>query len=120
LRDQSGIKSSSFSSFVLVLDCDDEDDEEDDINKNAFNSAKRGMKAFDEFRQKTVWRTGLILLFAEKCPETWGRRAQSNRYPDLGLKPHSAFPLPVAVEFVAVTVAQPSRIHTGFPDIGSR
>jgi hypothetical protein len=24
----------------------------------------------------------------------------------------------VALEFVAVTVAQPSRIHTGFPDIG--
>jgi|ERR1035438_8248741 hypothetical protein len=45
------------------------------------------------------------------------RRAQSNRYPDLGFKPHSAFPLPVALEFVAVTVAQPSRILTGFPDI---
>jgi hypothetical protein len=45
------------------------------------------------------------------------RRAQSNRYPDFGLKPHSAFPLPVALEFVAVTVAQPLRIFTGFPDI---
>jgi hypothetical protein len=52
LRDQRGIESSSFSSIVLVLGCDDEDDDEDDANKNAFNSAKRGMKAFDEFRQK--------------------------------------------------------------------
>ena len=30
------------------------------------------MKAFDESRQKTIWRTGLILLFAEKRPETFG------------------------------------------------
>jgi hypothetical protein len=52
LRDQRRIESSSFSSLVLVLDYDYEDDDEDDINKNAFNSAKRGMKAFDEFRQK--------------------------------------------------------------------
>jgi hypothetical protein len=44
LRDQRGIKSSSFSSFVLALDY--EDDDEGDINKNAFNSAKREMKAF--------------------------------------------------------------------------
>jgi hypothetical protein len=50
LRDQRGIESSSFSSIVLVLDYDDEDG--DDTNKNAFNSAKRGMKAFDEFRRK--------------------------------------------------------------------
>src|SRR6185312_867739 len=59
---------------------------------------------------------GLILLFAEKLLLSQ-RRAQSNRYPDFGLKPHSAFPLPVALEFVAVTVAQPLRILTGFPDI---
>jgi hypothetical protein len=52
LRDQRGIESSSFSSFFLVLDYDYEDDDGDDVNKNAFNSAKRGMKAFDEFRQK--------------------------------------------------------------------
>jgi len=44
-------------------------------------------------------------------------RAQSNRYPGFSLKPHSAFPLPVALEFVAVTVAQPSPILTAFPDI---
>jgi len=50
LRDQRG--NESFSSIVLVLDYDYEDDDEDDINKNAFNSAKRGMKAFDEFRRK--------------------------------------------------------------------
>jgi hypothetical protein len=52
LRDQRGIESSSFSSFVLVPNYDYEDDDEDGINKNAFNSAKQGMKAFDEFRQK--------------------------------------------------------------------
>jgi hypothetical protein len=72
------------------------------------------------------------------------RRAQPNRYPDFGLKPPSRLPeaidgLDLAVdgkrlpayqpstlnyqplqwlwEFVAVTVAQPSRISTGFPDI---
>jgi hypothetical protein len=50
------------------------------------------------------------------------RRAQPNRYPDFGLIPPSR--LPAAAErgsgfweFVAVTVAQPSRIFTGFPDI---
>jgi hypothetical protein len=53
LRDQRGIESSLFSSFGLVLDQDYEDDHKDEAeNKNAFNSAKRGMKAFDEFRQK--------------------------------------------------------------------
>jgi hypothetical protein len=72
LRDQRGIESSSFSSFILVLDYDYEDDDEDGINKNAFNSAKRGMKAFDEFRPAPAGRTGLILLFAEKRPETLG------------------------------------------------
>jgi hypothetical protein len=44
--------------------------------------------------QKQFGRTGLILLFAEKLAgeNPWPRRAQSNRYPDFGLKPHSAFP----------------------------
>jgi hypothetical protein len=30
------------------------------------------MKAFDEFRPAHTERTGPILLFAEKCPETFG------------------------------------------------
>ena len=51
----------------------------------------------------------------------FNRRAQPDRYPDFGFKPHSAFPSrvrgAVALEFVAVTVAQPLRIFTGFPDI---
>ena len=72
MRDQRGIESSSFSAFVLVLDYDHEDDDEDAINKNAFNSAKRGLKASDEFRPALTGRTGLILLFAEKCSETPG------------------------------------------------
>ena len=76
------------------------------------------MKANQESERKTVQSAGLILLFAEKFGRSFlrPRRAQSNRYPDFGFKPHSAFPLPVALEFVAVTVAQPSRIFTGFPD----
>jgi len=37
-------------------------------NKNAFTAAKRGMKAFYVSAQKRIGRTGLILLFAEKCP----------------------------------------------------
>jgi hypothetical protein len=117
LRDQSGIESSSFSSFELVLDYDYEDDDEDEIKQKRLQPRNTENEGIRRVPPEIVWRTGLILLFAEKCPETWGRRAQSNRYPDLGLKPHSAFPLPVALEFVAVTVAQPSRIHTGFPDI---
>jgi len=92
LRDQRGNESSLFPSFVRDLDYGCEDGEEDDKNKNAFNSAKRGMKAFDEFRPALAGRTGLILPFAEKCPETWGRRAQPNRYPDFGLKPYSRLP----------------------------
>jgi hypothetical protein len=63
LRDQRETESSSFSSIVLVLDYDYEDDDEDDTNKNAFNSAKRGMKASDEILSKTVRQAGLILLF---------------------------------------------------------
>jgi hypothetical protein len=66
---------------------------------------------------KTVHRAGLILLFAEKLSNCFDDERKSNRYPDFGLKPHSAFPFPVALEFVAVTVAQPLRIFTGFPDI---
>jgi len=30
------------------------------------------MKAFDEFCRKTIRQTGPILLFAEKCSETFG------------------------------------------------
>ena len=40
------------SSFVLVLDDDFEDDEEDAKNKNAFRPANQGMKAFNEFWRK--------------------------------------------------------------------
>jgi hypothetical protein len=72
--------------------------------------------------QKQSERTGLIFLFAEKCPDTLGA---DERNPTgiltwaSNLIPPSRFASEtVALEFVAVTVAQPSRIHTGFPDIG--
>ena len=44
--------------------------------------------------QKQFERTGLILLFAEKSAgeNPQPRRAQSNWYPDFGLKPHSRLP----------------------------
>ena len=72
--------------------------------------------------QKQSGRTGLIFLFAEKRPDTLGA---DERNPTgiltwaSNLIPPSRFASEtVALEFVAVTVAQPSRIHTGFPDIG--
>jgi hypothetical protein len=117
-------------------------------NKKPPDFANEEWRKFDE-PPKTVWRAGLILLFAEKLREQlrvercwlrdkspkspkpltinqqlktnsyFQRRGQSNRYPDFGFKPYSTFPIlrSVVLEFVAVTVAQPSRIHTGFPDI---
>jgi hypothetical protein len=123
LRDQRETESSSFSSIVLVLDYDYEDDDEDDTNKNAFNSAKRRMKASNGSCRKRFDRLASSFSLTEKSAahNERPRRAQPNRYPDSGLKPHSAFPFRTAEqwlgEFVAVTVAQPSRIFTGFPDI---
>jgi hypothetical protein len=68
--------------------------------------------------QKQIGWTGLILLFAEKCPkrgadecnQTGILTSASNLIPPSRLAS-------VALEIVAVTVAQPSRILTGFPDI---
>ena len=77
------------------------------------------MKAFNESRRKRIGRLGSILLFAEKCPETFGadERIQtgiltwaSDLFPPSRLAA-------VALGIVAVTVAQPSRILNGFPDI---
>jgi len=64
---------------------------------------------------------GLILLFAEKCPDTLGAD-ECNQTGILtsasNLIPPSRFASEtVALEFVAVTVAQPSPIFTEFPDI---
>jgi len=123
LRDQRGNESSSFPSFLLVLDYNYEDDDEDDIKQKRLHLRKMENEGIQQVLSKTVRQAGLILLFdGEVAPETPGaRRAQPNRYPDFGLKPHSAFPFRNADqwpgEFVAVTVAQPSRNFTGFPDI---
>ena len=71
---------------------------------------------------KTDHQTGSILLFAEKCPESLGadERSQTGILTLASdLFPPSR-PWAVALGIVAVTVAQPSRIHTGFPDIGLR
>ena len=76
------------------------------------------MKAFDESVEKQFRRTGLILLFAEKCPK---RGADERSQTDILTSASSLIPpsrlASVALEFVAVTVAQPSRNFTGFPDI---
>jgi hypothetical protein len=84
-------------------------------NKKTFNSANREMKALNESSQKQFGRLASSFSLRRSWPNFFDRRARSDRYPDLGFKPHSAFPLPVALEFVAVTVAQPFRIFTGFP-----
>jgi hypothetical protein len=89
-------------------------------NKNLQTSQTRNGGKFNDPAKKQFWRTGLILLFAEKLAELFGPDEwKSNRCPGSGIQPHSAFPAlrPVALEFVAVTVAQPHRILTGFPDI---
>ena len=63
--------------------------------------------------------TGLILLFAEKCSETFG----TDEHNQTGILTSASDLIPpsrlaaVDLELVAVTVAQPSRILTGFPDI---
>jgi len=77
------------------------------------------MKAFGEFRAETDRRTGPILLFAEKCSGT--SRADERNQTGILTSASDLFPPSrpgaVALGVVAVTVAQPSRILTGFPDI---
>jgi hypothetical protein len=87
--------------------------------KKPSDPGKTENEGIQRILSKTVRQAGLILLFDGEVGRSHERprRAQPNRYPDFGLKPHSAFPFPVALEFVAVTVAQPLRIFTGFPDI---
>jgi hypothetical protein len=77
------------------------------------------MKAFDEFRRKQSGESGLIVLFAEKRPG----KAGADEYNQTGILTSASNLFPpsrpwaVALGVVAVTVAQPSRIYTGFPDI---
>ena len=77
------------------------------------------MKAFDAFHPALTGRTGLILLFAEKRPERGADECIQTGILTSASNLIPAFPNLARWhwEFVAVTVAQPSRIHTGFPDI---
>ena len=65
---------------------------------------------------------GPILLFAEKCPETF--EADERNPTGILTWASDLFPpsrlAAVALGIVAVTVAQPSRNLTGFPDIRLR
>jgi len=87
-------------------------------NKKTSRLRKRGMEEIRRAAQKQIGRSGLILLFAEKRP---GRGADECIQTGIltsasNLIPPSRF-ASVALEIVAVTVAQPSRNFTGFPDI---
>jgi hypothetical protein len=100
---------------------------EDFENKKPSIPAKRGMKASNESCRKPFDRLASSFSLTEKSvADERPRRAQPNRYPDFGLEPPSRLPAAAHArmkrgsgfwEFVAVTVAQPSRIFTGFPDI---
>jgi hypothetical protein len=84
------------------------------------HSRKTENEGIQSIQSKTVRLAGLILLFAEKRPETFGAD-ERNQTGILtwasNLIPPSRRASPAVVwEFVAVTVAQPSRILTGFPD----
>jgi len=101
--------------------------------KNLQTPAKRRMKASTSSPQKQIGGTGLILLFVGEVGRSYERprRAQPNRYPDSGLQPHSCLPAGKSSSDIGclasgesrrnsypVTVAQPSPIFTGFPDVG--
>jgi hypothetical protein len=72
LRDQRGNGSSSFSSFVLVLDYDDEDDQ-DATKQKRLHFRKMENEGIRQTLSKTIRQAGLILLFdGEVAPVTPG------------------------------------------------
>ena len=83
------------------------------------DSGKTGNEGIQRVPLKTYRRAGSILLFAEKCPETF--EADERNQTGILTLASDLFPpsrlAAVALGIVAVTVAQPSRILTGFPDI---
>ena len=83
------------------------------------DSGKTGNEGIQQVRPKMFWAAGSILLFAEKCPEAFGADERSQT--GILTLASDLFPpsrlAAVALGIVAVTVAQPSRILTGFPDI---
>jgi hypothetical protein len=73
LRDQHGGESSSFSSFLLVLDYEHEDDEEEDLKQKRLHFRKMENEGIRQTLSKTVRQAGLILLFdGEVAPVTPG------------------------------------------------
>jgi uncharacterized protein YggU (UPF0235/DUF167 family) len=59
------------------------------------DSGKAANEGIQRILMKMVHQAGLILLIdGEATPKQFGiRRAQPNRYPDLGFKPHSRLPV---------------------------
>jgi hypothetical protein len=114
-------------------------------NKKTFDSGKTGMKAFNESAQKQFERAGLILLFVgevtkqSKVPrpmskvlmtlgfKLWTFDSRSDEHNQIGILtsgfeplsrlPNSASGTSGIGSLYPVTVAQPSRIFTGFPDL---
>ncbi len=101
-------------------------------SKKPPDPGKSENEGIQRFPGRTRGRAGLILLFDGEVATTVliamvTRRAQTSRYPDFGRFVSPAFPAfqPVALPAInagesslPVTVAQPSPIHTGFPDAG--
>jgi hypothetical protein len=84
--------------------------------------AKRRMKASNESRRKSFGRLAPSFSLTEK----WLReRSEPDEHSQTGILTSASNLIPpsrsvnetVALEFVAVTVAQPLRTFTGFPDI---
>ena len=120
-RNESSSFSSSSSSAKIAWPSEDEDEDEDEKQKR-LHPGKTENEGIQRILPKTVRQAGLILLFdgevdpalagPDEHSQTGILTSASNRLP--------AFPIRVGGnfgEFVAVTVAQPSRIFTGFPDI---
>jgi hypothetical protein len=90
-------------------------------NKKASNSGKTGNEGILRIPMKIVHRAGLILLFDGEVGPALRDHDEHNQTGILTSASNLTPAFPVFIqwhwEFVAVTVAQPSRIHTGFPDI---
>jgi len=99
-------------------------------NKRPSNPGKTENEGIQRILSKIVRQAGLILLFdgeAGHCTTVTDRRYNNrDEHSQTGILTSASNRLPAFPsrnaeqwlwEFVAVTVAQPSRIFTGFPDI---
>jgi hypothetical protein len=90
LRDQRGNESSSFPSFLLVLDYNYEDDDEDDIKQKRLHFRKMENEGIQQILPKTVRQAGLILLFdGEVGPRRWRSQTAATTTPTSTAKPVS-------------------------------